>query len=160
MAKLFESASCAVKVRRAYAKRGRAYNHKFFTYALLLQDDNVYVGTTNNIYARLLEHDLMSPSSSLWVREHGPVKRVLEITVDAPPDAEAERTLHFMNMFGWRHVRGAGWCRVRMLSPPAALEKYVQGEMTHRFMSRADVDDVVDKVAVLAARLDSDSDSD
>ncbi len=150
---LFESASASVRVRQAYAKRKRFIGDKFFTYALLLRDGKIYVGNSSNIYSRLLDHTLMTPSSSLWVREHGPVQRVLEITVDAPKDAEAERTMHFMSMFGWENVRGASWCRVRMSSPPTGLSEYVPGRMAHHFLSRDEIDDIMAKVENLATEL-------
>lgn len=150
---LLDSASANVRVRHEYRKRKRRYETKFFTYALLLDDGKIYVGDTNNIYQRLLEHLTLSNSSAMWVREHGPVRRVLEITFNAQEGAEEERTLEYMTMFGWENVRGSGWCRKRMLGPPAKLETYVRGEMKHSFISRKDVDDIVEQVERLADEL-------
>lgn len=150
---LLDSARANVKVRHEYRKRKRTT--KYFTYALLLEEGKIYVGETDNIYQRLLEHMTMSNSSAMWVRKHGPVRRVLEITSNAPEGAEEERTLEYMSTFGWENVRGSGWCRKRMLGPPAKLETYVRGEMKHAFMSRQDVDDIVYQVEKLSDELDS-----
>ena len=150
---LLDSASANVRVRQEYRKRKRRYETKFFTYALLLDDGKIYVGDTNNIYQRLLEHMTLSASSAMWVREHGPVRRVLEITFDAQEDAEEERTLDYMTMFGWENVRGSGWCRKRMLGPPAKLESHARGEMKHSFVSRKGIDDIVREVERLAEEL-------
>ena len=155
---LYESAAAAVRVRREYAKRRRAYNEKYFTYALLLRHGKIYVGNTGNIYQRLLEHKLVSSSSSLWVKEHGPVERILEITVDAPAGAEADRTFDYMATFGWEAVRGASWCRTEMRNPPRGLAAFDRGGMAHKFMSRADIDDVEAKVDVLVAEMRGDDD--
>ncbi len=150
---LLDSASANVRVRQEYRKRKRRYETKFFTYALLLENGKIYVGDTNNIYQRLLEHVTLSASSAMWVREHGPVRRVLEITFDAQEGAEEERTLDYMTMFGWENVRGSGWCRKRMLSPPAKLESHARGEMKHSFVSRKGIDEIVDQVKRLAEDL-------
>lgn len=143
---LYENAQTNVRVRREYGRRRRTYETKFFTYALLLQDGKIYVGDTNNVYQRLMEHMSMSNSSAVWVRENGPVVRVLEITTDAGDRAEEERTLDYMSMFGWENVRGSGWCRKRMPGPPSRLETYERGRATHSFMTRKQIDDIVERV--------------
>ncbi len=152
---LLDSARANVRVRHEYRQRKRSTDVKYFTYALLLDEGKIYVGETDNIYQRLLEHMTMSNSSAMWVRKHGPVRRVLEITSDAPEGAEEERTLEYMSIFGWENVRGSGWCRKRMLGPPAKLETYVRGEMKHSYMTRRDIDDIVEQVDRLAEDLKS-----
>lgn len=125
---LFGAARLNVAIRREYARLRRCDDAaasrtaaKHFVYVLLLQDDAFYVGSTDNIYQRLLEHVVMSPSSSLWVREHGPVKRVVEVCRNCGPDDETYKTLEYMMLFGWDKVRGSYWCRVDMAAPPHAL---------------------------------------
>lgn len=147
---LLENTRSNLNVRQAYARRNRSVEDRFFTYALLLQDGKIYVGSTNNIYQRLLDHSMMTTSSSLWVREHGPVKRVLEITTKAPPGAEAERTLEYMSIFGWEAVRGGGWCKMKMSSPPASLEDFTRGQMPHNFLPRSRITEIwraIDKLS-------------
>ena len=157
------SAQTSVRLRRTLAKRKRDPSARYFTYTLLLRDGNVYVGSTDNVYVRLLDHYLMTSSSSVWVREHGPVQRVLEIVEDSTADDEKYKTLEYMSMFGWERVRGAGWCRSQMRSAPAALDTFVRDRADFAYMSRPRISDVVTEVTRLAATLradDTDTDTD
>lgn len=158
------SAQTSVRLRRTLAKRKRDPSARYFTYTLLLRDGNVYVGSTDNVYVRLLDHYLMTSSSSVWVREHGPVQRVLEIVEDSTADDEKYKTLEYMSMFGWERVRGAGWCRSQMRSAPAALDAFVRDRADFAYMSRPRISDVVTEVTRLAATLraadDTDTDTD
>jgi hypothetical protein len=87
-----------------------------------------------------MAHFEMSPSSAAWVKMHGPVKRVLEITYDAQPGAEKERFLEYASIFGFPNVRGSWWCRVAVnSSAPFMLDEFVRGQMAHNFMSRAEI---------------------
>ena len=157
------SAQTSVRLRRTLAKRKRDPSARYFTYTLLLRDGNVYVGSTDNVYVRLLDHYLMTSSSSVWVREHGPVQRVLEIVEDSTANDEKYKTLEYMSMFGWERVRGAGWCRSQMRSAPAALDTFVRDRADFAYMSRPRISDVVTEVTRLAATLradDTDTDTD
>lgn len=128
---LLEASRLNVAIRREYARlRGTGAGTgaaKHFVYVLLLQDGKFYVGATDNIYQRLLEHVVMSPSSSVWVREHGPVKRVVEVCRNCGPDVETHKTLEYMMLFGWENVRGSHWCRVALDAPPHALTCFDRG---------------------------------
>jgi hypothetical protein len=121
---LLRSARANAEVNRQYAALGYDPGVKYFTYALLLQNNKVYVGTTRNIYDRLDAHFSMSRSASLWVKAHGPPVRVLEIVQGCGKDDEKYKTLEMMEMFGWENVRGAGWCRVEMRAPPGDLATF------------------------------------
>lgn len=159
------SARTSVQLRRTLAKRKRDPSARYFTYTLLLRDGNVYVGSTDNVYVRLLDHYLMTSSSSVWVREHGPVQRVLEIVEDSTADDEKYKTLEYMSTFGWERVRGAGWCRSQMRAAPAALDAFARDRADFAYMSRPRISDVVTEVTRLAATLraddtDTDTDSD
>ena len=159
------SARTSVQLRRTLAKRKRDPSARYFTYTLLLRDGNVYVGSTDNVYVRLLDHYLMTSSSSVWVREHGPVQRVLEIVEDSTADDEKYKTLEYMSTFGGERVRGAGWCRSQMRAAPAALDAFARDRADFAYMSRPRISDVVTEVTRLAATLraddtDTDTDSD
>ena len=157
------SARTSVQLRRTLAKRKRDPSARYFTYTLLLRDGNVYVGSTDNVYVRLLDHYLMTSSSSVWVREHGPVQRVLEIVENSTADDEKYKTLEYMSLFGWERVRGAGWCRSQMRSPPAALDAFVRDRADFAYMPRSGICGVVGEVTRLAATLradDTDADTD
>jgi len=144
LASLRESAVTQIRVGNEYKKLGREFNgqngSRYFTYVLLLQNNRLYVGDTDNIYSRLMNHFEMSSSSAAWVRMHGPVKRVLEITYDAQPGAERERFLEYASIFGFENVRGSWWCKVaKNATAPCFLDEFERGRMSHKFMSRFEI---------------------
>ena len=76
---LYEAALLAAAIRHMYLGVKAHLSARYFTYVLLLQQGKIYVGSTDNIYTRLADHFSGSPSSALWVKEYGPVVRVVEI---------------------------------------------------------------------------------
>jgi predicted GIY-YIG superfamily endonuclease len=152
---LKDQALSNIRVSNEYTKLGRGHENngnRFFTYALLLQNGKIYVGDTSNIYSRLAAHIEMNESSAKWVKMHGPVKRVLEITYDAPPGAENERTLEFADIFGFENVRGGWYCRGTM-STPIVLDDFKRGQVKHKFMSRDEIRQIeLDIRAIVAER--------
>jgi predicted GIY-YIG superfamily endonuclease len=144
LASLRESAVTQIRVGNEYKKLNREFNgqngSRYFTYVLLLQNNKLYVGDTDNIYARLMAHFEMSSSSAAWVKQHGPVQRILEITYDAQPGAERERFLEYASIFGFENVRGSWWCRVsKNATAPYFLDEFERGKMPHKFMSRLEI---------------------
>lgn len=121
---LLQSTRLNLAIRKEYARLKRDQTAKYYTYVLQLQEGKFYVGNTDNIYARLLDHKLMTPSSSLWVKTHGPVERVVEISKNSAKDDEHYKTLQYMSMFGWENVRGSSYCRLQMFNPPEALKTF------------------------------------
>lgn len=143
---LMQSAKLAVRMRTRFANSGSKY---YFTYVLLLQDECVYVGSTNNIVLRMLDHHHDTTMSACWVREHGPVIRVLEITRNGKPGDERYKTLEFMSMFGHESVRGDAWCKVDLRSPPSALLQFVRDRSDFEYLTRAEIDVVLKKAKSL-----------
>ena len=144
---LLQHVKLNIAIRKDYqAAKRRDPEAKFFTYVLQLQDNKYYVGTTDNIYQRLLDHTLMTPMSAIWVRHHGPVQRVLEVSRNSSKADEAYKTLQYMDMFGWDNVRGGGYCKLQRFGPPEALKTF-ERDRDHEFeyLTRAEID------AVLAA---------
>lgn len=150
---LLKSARLHVAISRAYSSVKRDPTARYFTYVLLLQKGRMYVGSSDNIYRRLLDHWTMSPSSAVWVREHGPVERVLEVSVNCGADDERYKTLEYMGLFGHDKVRGAGWCRVDASGPPAALADFVRDRSDFTYLSRTELDGVVSEVEALAREM-------
>ena len=139
---ILESAQLAVQLRRR-CKEVSPGNSPRFTYVLLLQDECIYVGTTTNIYIRLMDHLHDTAMSSNWVREHGPVIRVLEIIRNSTPEDETYKTLEYMSMFGHESVRGAGWCKVELRNPPAALHGFVRDRGGFEYLQRKEIDEII-----------------
>lgn len=140
---ILESARLAVQLRKRFKSQSNSTSGRYYTYALLLQDECVYVGSSNNIYIRLMEHLYDSTMTSNWIKEHGPVIRVLEVIRNSTPEDETYKTLEYMTMFGWESVRGAGWCKVDLRNPPGALHTFVRNRSDFDYMSRREIDDVL-----------------
>ena len=141
---LIESARLAVRIRKAYAHLKECPDAKYYTYSLLLQDGHVYVGNSDNIYTRFMAHFEQSPDSSQWVREHGPVSRVLEIIRNSSRDDEHYLTLQWCDMVGAHKVRGAAYCRVDARQPPAPLATFRRDAgRTFDYLSRPEIDEIV-----------------
>jgi predicted GIY-YIG superfamily endonuclease len=142
---LRQSSLTNVHVTNEYTKLGRPSYHtngnRFFTYVLQLSNNKIYVGDTSNIYSRLISHFEMSESSAKWVKTHGPVKRILEITYDAPPGAERERFMEYASIFGFDNVRGSCWCKESMTTP-FGLDEFKRGQVPHKFLSRSEIHQV------------------
>lgn len=141
---LIKSARLSVQIRKKYASIKPCIDSKYFTYTLLLQEGRIYVGNSDNIYTRLMEHYGQSSQSSQFVREYGPVVRVLEIIRNSPQDAERYKTLEWCDLIGAEKVRGAGYCRVESRGPPPPLASFRRDP--HRpfdYLSRQEIDDVV-----------------
>lgn len=113
---------------------------RYFVYALLLQDAKIYVGETDNIYQRLLDHFSMSRSTAQWVRMHGPPVRILEIVADADQGAENYMALSYISKFGADAVRGGAWHGV-FATPPSSVADFREKKV-YKYLSRAEIDDV------------------
>ena len=155
---LLQSARLALTVRHQYARFKRDPGAKYYTYVLQLQNGKFYVGETDNIYTRLLDHKLMTSSSALWVKHHGPIERVVEVCRNSGKADELYKTLQFMTMFGWENVRGSSYCKVQMSNPPEALKTFSRdrdGEFEH--LTREEIDGVLGALRELEALLPGES---
>jgi hypothetical protein len=156
---LRESARLAVEVQHIQAvAKTRDPEARYFVYCLLLQNDpetgmpRVYVGNTDNIYTRLLSHFTMSSSSSMCVKQWGPVRSVLEICRNCDKDDETHKVYEWMSMLGWLNVRGAAFCKPLLEKAPTGLADYKkapQGRVWNN-LSRAEIDNVWSYVSELS----------
>jgi hypothetical protein len=147
---LLQSARLSLAIRREYARVKKDPAAKYYTYVLLLQEGKFYVGNTDNIYQRLLDHKLMTPSSSLWVKHHGPVERVVEVARNSAKDDELYKTLQYMSQFGWQNVRGSSYCKVQMFSPPDALKTFSRArDGEFEYLTRDEIEGVLEAIAEL-----------
>lgn len=129
------------RIRDEYARVKSYPSAKYYTYTLMLQNSHVYVGNTDNIFQRLADHFGMTPQCSQWVREHGPVVRVVEIIRDSHPNDEMYKTLEWCDIMGHDKVRGGTYCRVRSSNPPTALEEFVrEPERRFDYLTRYEID--------------------
>lgn len=121
---LLRSARLAVEIRKEYPTWKKDPSARYYTYVLLLQHSKIYIGNTDNIYTRLMDHRLMGPSAAQWVQKHGPVVRIIEIARNCSANTEKQLTLAYMAGFGVQNVRGASYCRPDLAFPPADLAGY------------------------------------
>jgi len=144
---LLQNARLSLAIKREYGRLKKDPAAKYFTYVLQLQHGKFYVGNTDNIYTRMLDHKLMTPASSMWVKEYGPVERVVEISKNCCKEDEHYKTLQYMSMFSWENVRGSSYCRLHMFSAPEALKNFARtrdGEFD--YMTADEIQGVLDAV--------------
>lgn len=83
-------------------------------YILKLEDDCWYVGTTSNFNYRLAQHNC--GQGSKWTRAHKPVA-IAEVLVGGTA-VEKAKTLEYMSRYGFKVVRGGGWCQMEIRDDP------------------------------------------
>lgn len=141
---LLQSARLGAEIRREYQKIKRDPDSRYYTYVLQLQNNKFYVGNTDNIYQRLLDHTTRSVSSAQFVKMHGPVHRVLEVSRGSSKEDELYKTLQYMSMFGWENVRGSSYCKLDMHAPPEKLRSFARtrdGDL--EYLTNAELEDVL-----------------
>jgi predicted GIY-YIG superfamily endonuclease len=118
-----------LEIQRRYATLKKDRQVKYFVYVLQLQNNKYYVGTTDNIFTRLLDHEGRGRYCAKWVKLHGPVQRVLEIIQNARAEDEKNKTLEWMDLMGWENVRGGPYCKMDLQNPPTDLESFHRQEL-------------------------------
>lgn len=78
-------------------------------YVLQCEHECVYVGITMNFNLRYAQHQ--SGSGARWTRLHKPLS-VIEIIPNASLEMENQKTLEYMNEYGWENVRGGKWTKI------------------------------------------------
>ena len=90
-----------------------------YVYVLELENDNYYVGYTENFDTRMVSH--FGGAGSMWTKLHKP-KSVLEVFRGDKGD-EHEKTIQLMMKHGYQKVRGGRLCQTIMNRPPMELSK-------------------------------------
>jgi predicted GIY-YIG superfamily endonuclease len=92
-------------------------------YILQLEHDCYYVGYTEDLQHRLKRHSAKHKKSEHgWLELH-PFVSVIYTKDNVTKDYERYATLKMMKKYGWQNVRGAGWTRAVLESPPKALDE-------------------------------------
>lgn len=155
MSLLHRSFLVTVAIRGMYERIKRNPAGRFFVYVLLLQEGKFYVGSTDNPYSRLWDHFRCSSNSALWVREWGPPVRVVEIARNCSPEDEHYKYAEYADKFGWMNVRGGGCCRLVMSREPSSVARFARKPDTLEYLTRAEIDDLVAKIAHCESHLKS-----
>jgi len=134
---LFDAATKAVSIRNMYTSFWtNRQPARYFTYVLLLQHGKIYVGSTDNIYIRLMDHFMCSSMSAAWVREYGPPERIVEIIVGGLPDTESYVYCMYAERFGYTNVRGGGVCKLMVTHEPQVVKSFEPDGRIHRTLPR------------------------
>lgn len=96
-------------------------------YVLELEGPRYYVGISNTIDRRLLQH--ATSTGAEWTRAHKPVRVLLRQAHDVADDIEARRiedqmTVGLMLQHHWKKVRGGHFCHLDESSVEAALRAH------------------------------------
>ena len=146
---LLQNTRSYLQLQKEYAQRKSDARAKYYTYVLMLQNGKFYVGNTDNIFLRLYQHYTMSAYSSVWVRTHGPVVRIVEILRNCSKDDEHYKTLQYCSLFGHQNVRGSWYCRVHPSFHLTASDRFVATRSDFHPLSRIEIDMIEHEVLAL-----------
>ena len=95
---------------------------KNYIYVLKLIDDRYYIGRTSNIIIRLEQH--FTNNGSIYTKMYNPLN-VIEIEEELTKDAEKNKTLFYMEKYGFEKVRGYAWCSIELKKNPCIKNKKI-----------------------------------
>ena len=95
---------------------------KNYIYVLKLIDDRYYIGRTSNIIIRLEQH--FTNNGSIYTKMYNPLN-VIEIEEELTKDAEKNKTLFYMEKYGFEKVRGYTWCSIELKKNPCIKNKKI-----------------------------------
>ena len=86
-------------------------------YILLLKDSKFYVGYTEQLLHRILQH--FTDNGSQFTLKYKPLK-LLQV-MEGDQQLENSITLQLMLIFGFENVRGGKWCQLELINEPIEL---------------------------------------
>lgn len=157
---LLAIASAGNELKRKYRDIKDDQAARYFTYVLKLSHEGViYVGSTDNVYTRLLQHITLDGTAQV-VKAYGPVVRLMRLYSGCGAHDEKLVTLELMAEHGHGMVRGASYCKVEPLPlEPPEVRTYQGGSVQGRRMNRAQMDAIMEEVRGLAAGIDTVADA-
>ena len=96
------------------------FNMSTYIYVLKLKHDKYYIGRTANRKQRMDNH--FSGQGAKWTQLHKP-KKIIEMYKETDIKDEYHKTIEYMRKYGWRNVRGAGFCQIDLRNPPLCIPK-------------------------------------
>lgn len=88
---------------------------KSYIYVLELVEERYYVGRTCNFIQRMEEH--FTGEGSIYTKKYKPIK-IIEVIEEKTKYDERDKTLEYMDMYGWKKVRGYAWCSIELTKKP------------------------------------------
>ena len=86
-----------------------------YVYVLELEEKRYYVGRTSNFIQRMNEH--FTENGALYTKKYKPI-RIKEVVEEKTCYDERDKTLEYMETYGWENVRGYAWCRETLKQKP------------------------------------------
>ena len=86
-----------------------------YVYVLEIEDTRYYVGRTSNFIQRMNEH--FTENGALYTKKYKPIK-IKEVVEEKTCYDERDKTLEYMETYGWENVRGYAWCRETLNQKP------------------------------------------
>lgn len=82
-----------------------------YLYVLLCENENFYIGQTNDLVRRFRQHKEQGKEGSVWTSNHKPIKivqywKIADYSQDDAINFENKLTLEYINEYGWQKVRG------------------------------------------------------
>ena len=96
-----------------------------YVYVLELEDNHYYIGRTSNFIQRMNEH--FTDNGALYTKKYKPIK-IKEVVQEKTCYDERDKTLEYMEKYGWENVRGYAWCRENMSKKPKIKNKTKQSK--------------------------------
>lgn len=93
---------------------------KSYVYVLELEDNRYYIGRTSNFIQRMKDHFI--EGGSIYTKKYKPIK-IKEVIEETSCCGERDKTLEYMELYGWENVRGYTWCREILSQKPKLNEK-------------------------------------
>lgn len=91
-----------------------------YVYVLELNNKHYYVGRTSNFLQRMNEH--FTGVGAKYTKKYKPTK-IIEVNEEINVYDERDKTLEYMNLYGYENVRGYAWCRETLLKKPKIKKK-------------------------------------
>ena len=108
-----------------------------YIYVLELVENKYYVGRTGNILKRIEQH--FTGCGSIYTMTYKPIK-VIEILEEFTKQDERNKTLEFMEKYGWENVRGAGWCSLKISKPKLKFKNIILSKSETLILNENDLE--------------------
>jgi predicted GIY-YIG superfamily endonuclease len=93
-----------------------------YVYVLKLENERYYIGRTSNFIQRMNEH--FTNKGSEYTKKNKPIK-IIEVNEEKDKYDERDKTLEYMNRYGYENVRGYAWCQNVLLKCPKINSKKI-----------------------------------
>lgn len=106
-----------------------------YVYVLKLEDNRYYIGRTSNFVQRMNEH--FTNNGALYTKKYKPIK-IKEVVEEKTCYDERDKTLEYMEIYGWKNVRGYAWCRETLTKKPKFKNKKENNQIKEYLINDSD----------------------